>query len=46
MKGRIQEADLIEALLPGHKKNQEFMEALGLAVILDSLWHRLYDTGG
>lgn len=33
--GRIQEADLIEALLPGHKKNQEFMEALGLAVILD-----------
>ena len=33
--GRIQEADLIEALLPGHKKNNEFMEALGLAVILD-----------
>lgn len=33
--GRIQEADLIEALLPGHKKNQQFMEALGLAVVLD-----------
>ncbi|CAE7855423.1 CMD1 [Symbiodinium necroappetens] len=34
--GKIQEADLIEALLPGHKKNRQFMEALGLAVILDA----------
>ncbi|CAJ1337451.1 unnamed protein product [Effrenium voratum] len=35
--GKLQESEVIEALLPGHPKNEQFMKALGLMVAPETM---------
>eukprot|EP00913_Durusdinium_trenchii_P027805 g26072.t2 len=44
-KGQIREDDLVEALLHGHPKNREFLEALGLLATLGDMESKLQDKG-
>ncbi|CAK8986603.1 unnamed protein product [Durusdinium trenchii] len=43
--GQIREDDLVEALLHGHPKNREFLEALGLLATLGDMESKLQDKG-